>query len=416
MFDELDDTQPFTPNERFRTAVMRSSRTARRRRTAIKVGGVTCAAAVALPAAFAFYEYRRLDDVRRIDVAGVGDGLPALPTTMPETTTALSPESTATAASAAPVGGADGTVADTVAPPDTLASATTFLILGVDTNEAAGVSGSRTDTIMLLTIDPDRHQMRLLSIPRDLWVRKQGSDGFNRINSLMADDDPAPLVATIEALFEVSIDHLVEVDFGGFKALTDLAGGVSVISDVSLRDDHTGLAIPGGECVTLNGDQALALVRSRHTQYFDGSKWKEDPRADFGRIARQQIFLRSLTGGLLDELDDPGSIDDFVDVATESLVVDAGLDTKEMISTAWTIRGIGLAGLQTATVQATGTFVGGAAVLQPSEQQIADAITFLRQGSPAPIGSDTASTTETTEGQSATPPSSTSPDLQPCSK
>jgi len=266
-----------------------------------------------------------------------------------------------------------------------------------------------------LTIDPDHGQMRLLSIPRDLWVQKQGSNGFNRINSLMTDNDPAPLVATIEALFDVSIDHLVEVDFGGFKALTDLAGGVSVISDVSLRDNHTGLAIPGGECVTLRGDQALALVRSRHTQYFDGSKWKEDPRADFGRIARQQIFLRSLTGGLLDELDDPGSIDDFVDVATKSLVVDDGLDTKEMISTAWTIRGIGLGGLQTATVQATATFVGGAAVLQPSEQQIADAITFLREGASTP-GSDPAGTTATTPDASATLPASVRPDLQPCSE
>ena len=403
MFDELDDSQPFTPNERFRTAVLRRSRSARRRRTAIKVGGVTCAAAVVVPAGFAFYEYHRLDDVRRIAVPGVGDGLPVHATSTPPPTTPLSPGSTAIAGSPTSVGATDGSTVDTIAPPDTLTSATTFLIIGVDTNEAAGVSGSRTDTIMLL------------SIPRDLWVPRPGtsSSSSTRINSLTADGDPAPLVAELEALLGVSVDHLVEVDFAGFKNLTDLAGGVRVISDVSLRDSHTGLSIPGGECVTLDGEQALALVRSRHTQYFNGSTWKEDPRSDFGRIARQQIFLRALTGGLLDEFDDPGSIDDFVSVATKSLVVDAGLDSEEMISTAWTIRGIGLAGLQTATVQATGTVVGGAAVLEASEQQIADATNFLREGSPPATEPDATATTDTTARAGATAPS---PDLQPCTK
>ena len=413
MFDELDDTQPFTPNEKFRTAVLRRSRTARRRRTAIKVGGVTCAAAVALPAAFAFYEYHRLDDVRRIAVPGVGDGLPVHATSTPPPTTPLSPGSTANTGSPTSARATEGSTVDTIAPPDTLTSATTFLIIGVDTNEAAGVSGSRTDTIMLLSIDPNRRQMRLLSIPRDLWVPRPGTNSSTRINSLTADGDPAPLVAELEALLGVSVDHLVEVDFAGFKNLTDLAGGVRVVSDVSLRDSHTGLSIPGGECVTLDGEQALALVRSRHTQYFNGSTWKEDPRSDFGRIARQQIFLRALTGGLLDELDDPGSIDDFVSVATKSLVVDDGLDSKEMVSTAWTIRGIGLAGVQTATVQATGTVVGGAAVLEASEQQIADATNFLREGSPPAAAPDATATTATTETASATAPS---PDLQPCSK
>jgi LCP family protein required for cell wall assembly len=408
MFDELDDSQPFTPNEKFRSAVLRRSRTARRRRAAIKVGGVTCAAAIALPAAFAFYEYHRLDSVRRIAVPGVGDHLPAQASSTPEPTAAASPGSTVSQeSSAASVD--DGTV-DTVAPPNRLASTTTFLIIGVDTNEPAGVSGSRTDTIMLLTIDPDRDEMRLLSIPRDLWVSPPGTNSKNRINSIATNGDFAPLVATIEAMLDLSIDHLVEVDFGGFKDLTDLAGGVSVISDVPLQDSHTGLSIPGGECVTLDGDQALALVRSRHTKYFDGSKWIEDPRSDFGRIARQQIFLRALTGGLLDELDDPGAIDDFIDVAAKSLVVDDGLDSKEMISTAWTIRGIGLAGLQTATVQATGTAIGGAAVLEASDQQIADAATFLRAGLPLSADPDTAATTP----GPVTPPAS--PDLRPCAK
>jgi len=362
----------------------------------------TCAAAIVLPAAFAFYEYHRLEDVRRISVRGIGDGQP----------------DTTTTASTSPAQASASTVVDSV--PRTLSSATTFLIIAVDSNEPEGILGSRTDTIMLLTIDPDREQMRMLSIPRDLWVSAPGSNSYNRINSFASTGNPAELVATIEALFDVSIDHLVEVDFIGFKALTDLAGGVSLISDAPLRDTHTGLDLPGGQCVTLAGEQALALVRSRHTEYFDGSRWMTDPRSDFGRIARQQIFLRALTGGLFDELDDPGSIDDFVSAAIKSLVVDAGLDAREMVSTAWTIHGIGLAGLRTATVQASGAVVGGAAVLQASDQQIADAANFLRDDVPsgAPITSSTGASSPTDSPGSASAPTAVPsiPDLRPCTR
>src|SRR4051812_12157990 len=109
MFDELDDTRPFTPTETFRTAVLRRSRSQRRRRNALRVGGATCAAAVLVPSAFALYEYHRLDDVHRIAIPNVGDGLPALgpssdggpipvaPSSMPATTTGSAASTGATA-------------------------------------------------------------------------------------------------------------------------------------------------------------------------------------------------------------------------------------------------------------------------------------------------------------------------------
>jgi anionic cell wall polymer biosynthesis LytR-Cps2A-Psr (LCP) family protein len=190
-----------------------------------------------------------------------------------------------------------------------------------------------------------------------------------------------------------------------------------MISDLPIRDLHTGLDIPGGRCITLTGEQALALVRSRHAEYFDGTAWSKDPRGDFSRIEHQHIFLRALIGGLLDELDDPSSIDDFITVATESLVVDEGLDPREMLSTAWTIRGIGLRGLDTATVQSSGTVVDGMAVLVPTEEQIAEAAEFLRSGTPEPEisrntegGSGASSTTGVpTVGSPAVDPA-----LRPC--
>jgi LCP family protein required for cell wall assembly len=426
MFEDLDDSRPFTPSEQFRRAVLRRSRSVRRRRAAVRIGGATCAAIIVVPAAFAYYEYHRLDDVHRIAIPGVGDGLAGSATTAPAPsdpapTAGATDVETTESPSTPTMSSIDSTVspstpttatASTEAPPPPLSGATTFLVVGVDTNESAGVTGGRTDTLMLLRIDPHDKHINLLSIPRDLWVHQPGSTKGQRINSLIRPNEPSKLVAVVESLFNVSVDHYVQVDFEGFKDLTNVAGGVGVRSNVALRDRHTGLALPADECVELDGEQALALVRSRHTQYFDGAKWKEDPRSDFGRIERQQVFLRSLTAGLFDELDDPGSIDEFIDVATQSLVVDAGLTSRAMLSTAWTVRGIGVDHVNTATVQASNAVIDQSAVLTASESQIASAAAFLNDGPPDTPSADSGDTAATSSA--ATAPTALTPVLEGC--
>ena len=93
---------------------------------------------------------------------------------------------------------------------------------------------------------------------------------------------------------------------------------------------------------------------------------------------------------LLDELDDPVSIHDFVSIAVESLVVDTGLTPERMISTAWTVRRIGIDALQTATVQSAPNVIGGAAVLVPSAADVAAAGDFLRAGTSMSASTGTA--------------------------
>ena len=404
MFDQLDDPQPFTPSTTFRAAVTRRARSARRRRAALRIGGATCALAVIVPAALVLYEYRRIDDIPRISIPSVGDDLPV--ETLPPTS------STDLAAS----GGTPAASTSTAAPTDAaLADAITFLIVGVDARSDEPEVGSRSDTIMLLRVDPASRQMHLLSIPRDLYVDVPSRSGKARINTAMQGNGPEGLVVALEQNLDVSIDHYVQVDFEGFADLVDLAGGVRVQSNVDLRDTHTGLSLEGGRCITMNGDQALALVRSRHTQYLDGATWTEDPRSDFGRIERQQVFLRALAGGLLDELDDPASVHDFIAVAAHSLVVDRGLSTKALISSAVTLRNIGIDRLQTATVQASGTVIDGMAVLDPTNQQLADASSFLINGNLQPEASSdpTAAASTTTATGDSTPGGATSGDSTP---
>ena len=122
-----------------------------------------------------------------------------------------------------------------------------------------------------------------------------------RINSAYRRDDPSQLQDTIFLNFGIPIDHYIQVDFCAFKRLVDGVGGVKVPFEYPARDTNTGLDVPasGGECFKFDGDHALAYVRSRHYEYQVDGEWKTDGTSDFGRISRQQDFLRRTVASLL---------------------------------------------------------------------------------------------------------------------
>ena len=146
--------------------------------------------------------------------------------------------------------------------------------------------GDRTDTIILARLDPAQNTAALLSFPRDLFVtRCDGSRG--RINDAyqlgeqMGVGGPDCLVQTVTRLTDIPIDHFVRINLAGFIGVVDAVGGVSFYLDQPIKDRHAGLDLPAG-CVTLSGAQAVGFVRARHID------------SDFGRIARQQRFIREL--------------------------------------------------------------------------------------------------------------------------
>ena len=130
--------------------------------------------------------------------------------------------------------------------------------------------GDRSDTIMVLRVDPDESQAAILSFPRDLWVRIGSTNRKSRINSAFDKEDPGRLVETIEENFSIPVDHYIEVDFCAFKYLVDAVGGVKIPFEYATRDRYTGLDITEPGCYTMTGDAALAYVRSRHYQYRGG--------------------------------------------------------------------------------------------------------------------------------------------------
>jgi LCP family protein required for cell wall assembly len=159
-------------------------------------------------------------------------------------------------------------------------------------------AGERSDTIMVLRLEGSSSKM--LSIPRDLIVPIADTGGKERINSAYNADlggGPSRLLKTVQSSLGIPIHRYMEVDFVTFAGLVDAVGGVTIDFPYPAFDNNTGLDINQTGPVELNGEQALAYVRSRHyTEIKEDGKPHEDPTADLGRIQRQQTFLRTVMG------------------------------------------------------------------------------------------------------------------------
>ncbi|MFP5487462.1 MAG: LCP family protein, partial [Acidimicrobiia bacterium] len=229
--------------------------------------------------------------------------------------------------------------------------AANFLIVGADNNDCAGGGtavdedrdslGERSDTIMIWRANPSANQLAVLSLPRDLYVDIAGGRRA-RINSAYVRDDPTKLIDTIFLNFGIPVDHYVQVDFCAFQRLVDAVGGVEIPFSAPARDRRAGLLVTETGCVNLDGAQALAYVRSRHYQYEDppgSGDWRTDGTSDFGRIARQQDFLRRVVAKVIDDgLYSPSVATAIIDTNQQYLVTDTGLTLRRMLEFANTLR------------------------------------------------------------------------------
>ncbi len=244
--------------------------------------------------------------------------------------------------------------------------AANFLIVGADNNDCAGdvtptvgdrdSLGERSDTIMIWRANPDTNQLAVLSLPRDLYVDIAGGRKA-RINSAYRRNDPTRLIDTIYLNFGIPIDHYVQVDFCAFKRLVDAVGGVGIPFEFPARDRRAGLSIEETGCVNLTGDEALAYVRSRHYQYEDppgSDSWRTDGTSDFGRIARQQDFLRRVVTKVIDQgLYSPAVATALIDTNQQYLVTDSGLTLRRMLEFANTLQDLDPATISAYRIEST---------------------------------------------------------------
>jgi LCP family protein required for cell wall assembly len=225
----------------------------------------------------------------------------------------------------------------------------TVLVIGSDSRvgenskefgSSAEVTGQRSDVVQLWRFTPSKKQVQVVSIPRDTVVSMLGSDvsqfgTFNRINTSF-NSGTNQLVETITANFGIPINHVAEIDFAGFQDAVTSVGGVYLDFNYPAKDAYSGLDITAPGCQLLSGAQALAVARSRHYEYFEDGKWQYDGTSDFGRIQRQDAFLRALIAAVKSKETNPIALANFAGSLHEGLEIDDGFSASELIGLAET--------------------------------------------------------------------------------
>ena len=309
-----------------------------------------------------------------------------------------------TTATAAPASTAPGDTTGPTGPPETFPvadpAAQNFLITGSDANACndpnspwAGATvgrdalGSRSDTIMVMRVDPTTRAAAVLSFPRDLWVKIPGH-GKNKINSAYVKDDYTLLANTIYNNFGIKIDHYVQVDFCAFKRIVDAVGGVGVPFATPVVDKNIGLNIKAAGCHTFSGDEALAYVRSRHLKSIDANgQTHEDGFADLARISRQQDFLRRVLRKALDKgLFDPKVARGLLSTLQSDIVTEQGFTVDDMLKFAGVMHDVAPESIRTYQVDSTGKMQGQYAVQVYVQSTAMTAILAIFQGSATLIG------------------------------
>ena len=191
------------------------------------------------------------------------------------------------------------------------------------------VGGQRSDTIILMSIDPRREQAVVVHFPRDLRVEIPGH-GFDKINAAYQYGGPDLVVRTVHEFTGMRIHNYMEIDLAGFQELVDTLGGVRICVDRPMHDEKAGLHIPKAGCYDMGGPTALAFVRARSVE--------GDLIPDFNRITRQQQFMRATMNKVL-------SVDSLLDdrvikQAVGAVRVDRGIDAGVLIELGQRLRSL----------------------------------------------------------------------------
>lgn len=152
------------------------------------------------------------------------------------------------------------------------------LLLGVDEREG---DAGRSDTMIVLTVNPSLGTTKILSIPRDTYTEIIGADRKDKINHAFAYGGMEMSKQTVEHLLDIPIDYVAKINMKSFQEIIDIVGGITVENELDFTYD--GEQFPIGQ-IELDGNKALKYVRMRY----------EDPAGDFGRQNRQKQVIQGV--------------------------------------------------------------------------------------------------------------------------
>ncbi|MEG0293967.1 LCP family glycopolymer transferase [Enterococcus sp.] len=161
-----------------------------------------------------------------------------------------------------------------------------ILLLGIDTGALGRSDHGRSDSMMVVTVNPEKKQTTIVSLDRDILADMLDGVTFDKLNHAYAYGDVELAMDVVEKLIDVPIDHYVMMNMQGLRDLIDAVGGIQVNNkiDFTLEKVH----VPAGK-ITLDGKTGLAYARMR----------KEDPEGDIGRQRRQREVITKIVDKLL---------------------------------------------------------------------------------------------------------------------
>lgn len=256
------------------------------------------------------------------------------------------------------------------------------------------VSGARSDVVKIVHVNPNAGTISMISIPRDTVVSMLANQNlygnFNRINAAF-NNGPALVARTITANFGIPINYTVVVSFAGMINLATAVGGVYLNFSHLARDPYSQLNITHTGCQLVTGFQALALVRSRHYYWqhsgntpwphggdtwalstLNRTGWWYDGTSDFGRIERQDAFLRALVNRLKTETN-VLKLNSVLSALPQGLAIDSKMSLSWLVSLGLRFKNIGTNSIATYTMPVHGKLINQAdmeVVTQPDAQKL----------------------------------------------
>lgn len=198
----------------------------------------------------------------------------------------------------------------------------TILLMGVDVDTARGGGWEgRSDSLILVTVNPQTKKTTLMSLTRDIMVEIANPDGTStgtaeKLNHTYSYGQAPMTIATVEKMMDIDIDRYVQINMDGLVSLVDALGGITVnntlgfpISISAQEPNYTSTVDPGQQLV--NGDQALVYARMRY----------DDPEGDVGRQRRQREVIGAIATKLL-QLDGFTQYKNILDAVSTNLQTD----------------------------------------------------------------------------------------------
>ncbi|WFD11533.1 LCP family protein [Tepidibacter hydrothermalis] len=250
------------------------------------------------------------------------------------------------------------------------------LLLGVDSLNG-DKKGIRTDTMMVLSMDPKNGDSSILSIPRDTRVKIRGRKGYDKINAAHAYGGVELAVQAAKDLLGIPIHHYVKVDYQALYKTVDDVGGVEVNIPINMNYDDRYATPPlhihfkKGTQV-LDGQEAMEFLRFRKNNGGGGY-----PRGDLDRIETQQKFMDALAKKVL-SASSIFRIKSYIDTLNE--YVDTDMSVGEMASLGMQAKDIDVSNIRKETVPGVAMYINGISYYNPNNDKINKLVNELYYG------------------------------------